>query len=128
MAEATFTSSRRTLLGRMGAASVIGVTGTAAAAPTHQGSALRSLILQWQEAIDAWQIENRIDEDSDATEAKRQVWTDLEERIFRTPARSADDLRLKIDFYRREDPLDDDDWLVGIFGDVERLLLMGGVA
>jgi len=120
-------TSRRTLLSTMAAAPAIAATG-ARAAPHHQDSSIRSLIRQWEEAVAAWKIESRIDEDSDATEAKRQVWADLEKRIFRTPARSADDLRLKIDFYRREDPLDDDDWLASIFADVESMLLMGGRA
>jgi len=120
-------TSRRTLLSTMAAAPAIAATGTAPASH-HQDSSIRSLIRQWEEAVVAWKIESRIDEDSDATEAKRQLWADLEKRIFRIPARSADDLRLKIDFYRREDPLDDDDWLQGIFADVERLLLKGVAA
>ncbi|WP_191058981.1 hypothetical protein [Geminicoccus harenae] len=120
-------TSRRTLLSTLAAAPAIAATG-AAATSHHQDSSIRSLIRQWEEAVAAWKIESRIDEDSDATEAKRQAWDNLETRIFRTPARSADDLQLKIDFYRREDPLDDDDWLASIFADVESMLLMGGRA
>jgi hypothetical protein len=127
-AEHVHTTDRRTLLAQAGVAAVIGVTAKTAASATPEPSEVACLIRQWHDAVGAWRIEARIDEDSEATEAKRRVWGDLEDRIFRTPARSLDDLRLKVEFYRREDPFDDDDWLEGIFADIDRLSSMGGLA
>ncbi|WP_191058980.1 hypothetical protein [Geminicoccus harenae] len=128
MAEATFTISRRTLLGGIVAAPVIGVTATAAAAPA--GSALFPL---WQEREELLARRRQLLalQDGDALDA---LWTpifDVEERIAQYRSTSQEDLRIKAALANDllADAPDEEDIhhpiLLSIFRDVERMLLTG---
>ncbi|WP_157505487.1 hypothetical protein [Geminicoccus roseus] len=69
-----------------------------------------------------WRIVSEGTEQSLAAEAGYQIWSTLEDQLFATPATSLDDIRLKLAFYRQEDPPEAGGWLDGLFSDIERML------
>lgn len=128
MAEATSTTSRRTLLGQIAAAPVIGITAAAAAAPA--GSTLAAC---WQEREELLAKRRQLLalQDDAGLDA---LWTpifDVEERIAQCRSTSKDDLKIKAALANDllADAPDEEDIhhpiLLSIFRDVERMLLTG---
>jgi hypothetical protein len=126
MAEATSTTSRRTLLGGIVAAPVIGVT----AAANPAGSILAAY---WQEREELLARRRQLLtlQDNAALDA---LWTpifDVEERIAQCRSTSRDDLKIKAALANDllADAPDEEDIhhpiLLSIFRDVERMLLTG---
>jgi hypothetical protein len=118
---------------------VIGVIGGAAATAAASETDVARLHREWAAAEAAWEAEQLAQENSPAALALNQKWTELERQIAATPAVSADDIRLKMAFYRNEVGIHAEAYacapdihmeyllLAGIFADVERMLA-GGVA
>jgi len=126
MAESISTTSRRTLLGGIVAAPVIGVTAAA-------GPAGSTLVPLWQEREELLARRRQLLtlQDGDALDA---LWTpifDVEERIAQHRAASQEDLRIKAALANDllADAPDEEDIhhpiLLSIFRDVERMLLTG---
>jgi len=127
-AEHVHTTSRRTLLGAIAAAPVIGVTAAAAANPPQS-----LLAAYWQEREDLLARRRQLLtlQDDAALDA---LWTpifDIEERIAQHRSTSQEDLRIKAALANDllADAPDEEDIhhpiLLSIFRDVERMLLTG---
>jgi hypothetical protein len=131
MAEAFSTTSRRTLLGRMAAAPVMGVTATMTVAADETAG----LMPLWKKRQRISAAKHRLDESADEFE----YWSldgemnALDELIVDTPSLNEDDIRAKIAFLRkwhgrRYLPDQGERATVKLLADIERLFLAGGAA
>jgi recombinational DNA repair ATPase RecF len=131
MAEAFSTTSRRTLLGRIAAAPVIGVTAAATNAAAHHATSPLPAYWQQRERLMLQRQILRALKDYDALDALWDPIFAVEEQIVKCRSASLQDLQIKAavandllaDSSEEEEithPI-----LLSIFRDVERMLLTG---